>query len=162
MNNIKLIEGEFQSSNFKFAIVASRFNNFIVKHLIDGALDFLTRHDVDPENITIIKVPGSFEIPLATKMAAQYYQYDGIICLGTLIKGETYHFEVLASEVTKGLAQIGLDKKIPIGFGILTTLSTEQAIERAGNKSGNKGVEAASACLEMVNLCSKLNHNSTR
>ena len=162
MNNIKLIEGQLQSGNFKFAIVASRFNNFIVKHLIDGAIDFLTRHNVDPENITIIRVPGSFEIPLATKIAAQSCQYDGIICLGTLIKGDTYHFEILANEVTKGLAQIGLEKEIPIGFGILTTLSTEQAIERAGNKSGNKGVETASACLEMVNLCKRLNHNSTR
>lgn len=156
MNNIKSIEGQFQNENFKFAIIASRFNNFIVKHLIDGAVDFLTRHDVNSENITIIRAPGSFEIPLTTKIAAQSGQYDGIICLGTLIKGETYHFEILANEVTKGLAQIGLEKEIPIGFGILTTLSTEQAIERAGNKSGNKGVEAASACLEMVTLLKKL------
>jgi 6,7-dimethyl-8-ribityllumazine synthase len=153
---MKIIEGKLQNNNFKFAILASRFNDFVVNHLTDGAIDCLTRHGVDKESITVIKVPGSYELPLAAKMAVKSEKYDGIICLGALIKGETHHFDILANEVTKGLAQIGLEFSIPIGFGLLTAYSTEQAIERAGNKAGNKGTEAAMSCLEMLNLKSKI------
>lgn len=156
MLNIKTVEGKLKNENFKFAIIASRFNNFIVNNLISGAVDFLTRHEVKSEDITVIKIPGSFEIPMVAKKLALSKKFDGIICLGAVIKGETHHFEVIANEVTKGIAQIGLDTDVPISYGILTTYTTEQAVERAGNKAGNKGAEAASSCLEMVNLINKL------
>ena len=156
MLNIKCIEGKLKNKNFKFAIIASRFNNFIVNNLIGGAVDFLSRHDVKSEDITIIKVPGSLEIPMVAKKIADSKKYDGIICLGAIIKGETHHFEVIASEVAKGLAQVGLEALVPVSFGILTTYTTEQAVERAGNKAGNKGVEAAASCLEMVDLCKRI------
>ncbi len=150
---IKTIEGTLNNDNYKFAIIASRFNDFIVKHLVNGAIDILRRHNVQEQNIEIIRVPGAFELPKITKLMARTKSIDGIICLGALIKGDTYHFDVLANEVTKGLAQINLDEDIPISFGILTTDNIEQAIERAGSKNGNKGSEAAVVCLEMINLC---------
>lgn len=149
----KLIEGNLVNDNYKFAIIASRFNDFIVKHLISGALDVLTRHKVSETAIEIIKTPGAFEIPKIAKLIANTNKVDGIICLGALIRGDTYHFDVLAHEVTKGLAQVNLETNIPISFGVLTTNSIEQAIERAGSKDGNKGGEAALSCLEMINLC---------
>ena len=154
--SIKTVEGKLIDNNYKFAIVASRFNNFIVKHLIDGALDVLERHNVKREQINIIRTPGAFEIPKIVQIVAQAKKYDGIICLGALIKGDTYHFDVLANEVTKGLAQLNLTSEIPISFGVLTTNNIEQSIERSGSKAGNKGAEAALSCLEMVNLCDML------
>lgn len=148
----KTIEGNLNNDNYKFAIIASRFNDFIVKHLIDGAIDMLKRHGVHEQSIEIIRTPGAFEIPKIAKLVARTKKVDGIICLGVLIRGDTYHFDVLAHEVTKGLAQIDLEENIPVSFGVLTTNSIEQAIERAGSKAGNKGSEAAIACLEMINL----------
>lgn len=150
--SIKTIEGKLVNNNYKFAIIASRFNDFIVSHLIDGAVDILERHNINREQINIIRTPGAFEIPKVTQLVIQTKKYDGIICLGALIKGETYHFDVLANEVTKGLAQLNLTSEIPISFGILTTNNIEQSIERSGSKAGNKGAEAALSCLEMINL----------
>lgn len=154
---IKIIEGKLYNDNYKFAIIASRFNNFIVSHLIDGTIDVLKRHNICEQDIEIIRTPGAFEIPKIAKLVARAKRVDGIICLGALIKGDTYHFDVLAHEVTKGLAQVNMEESVPVSFGILTTDSIEQAIERAGSKSGNKGSEAAIICLEMINLC-KLIH----
>jgi 6,7-dimethyl-8-ribityllumazine synthase len=153
---IKTIEGNLYNDNYKLAIIASRFNDFIVSHLINGAIDILKRHGVREQDIKIIRTPGAFEIPKITKLVAKIKPIDGIICLGALIRGDTYHFDVLAHEVTKGLAQINMEEHVPISFGILTTESIDQAIERSGSKSGNKGCEAAIACLEMINLCKLL------
>lgn len=156
---IKTFEGKLDNNSYKFAIIASRFNDFIVSHLINGAIDILKRHTVFEQDIEIVRVPGVFEIPKIAKLIAKTKRFDGVICLGALIRGDTYHFDVLAHEVTKGLAQINLEENAPISFGILTTDSIEQAIERAGAKSGNKGNEAALACLEMISLCKQINHN---
>lgn len=149
----KNIEGTLVNDNYKFAVIASRVNDFIVKHLISGAIDVLKRHQVCESAIEVIRTPGAFEIPKIVQLIANRHSVDGIICLGALIRGETYHFDVLANEVTKGLAQLNLETSIPISFGVLTTNSIEQAIERAGSKDGNKGSEAALTCLEMINLC---------
>ncbi len=154
--SIKISEGKLINQDYKFAIVASRFNDFIVSHLIDGALDILKRHGVKEEHVNIIRAPGAFELPKITKLVAQSKKFDGVICLGALIKGETYHFDVLSNEVTKGLAQLNLELEVPISFGILTTENIEQSIERAGTKSGNKGAEAAMTCLEMIDLCRQM------
>jgi 6,7-dimethyl-8-ribityllumazine synthase len=156
MTEIKTIEGHLQADGLKFAIVASRFNDLIVRRLIDGAIDFLIRHGADKNNLTLLRVPGAFEIPKAVKFLAQSNNYDGIICLGALIRGDTPHFDLLANETVKGLAHIDLEFKTPIGLGILTTDSIEQAIERAGTKAGNKGAEAANACLEMAQVLKKI------
>jgi 6,7-dimethyl-8-ribityllumazine synthase len=153
MQQIKTFEGKFCNNNYKFAIIASRFNDFIVKHLISGAIDVLKRHDVREEDIEIVRVPGAFEIPKIAKLVAKAKRFDGIICLGAVIRGDTYHFDVIANEVTKGIAQINLAEDVPVIFGVLTTDNIEQAIERAGAKSGNKGGEAAITCLEMISLC---------
>ena len=155
MSEIKIIEGNLQAQGLKFALVAARFNDFIVKQLISGAIDSLCRHGCDKNNLTVVKVPGAFEIPKATKTLANSQQYDGIICLGAVIRGSTPHFDFVANEVMKGLAYIDLEHKTPIGMGILTTDSIEQAVERAGTKAGNKGADAANACLEMVQLLKK-------
>ncbi|MBW2553882.1 MAG: 6,7-dimethyl-8-ribityllumazine synthase [Deltaproteobacteria bacterium] len=136
----------------KFGIVVSRFNDFINKRLLDGALDALSRHGAEDENISIVKVPGSFEIPLMAQKLADSGKYDAIICLGAVIRGATPHFEYISAEVTKGIAKVTLDSGIPVSFGILTTDNIEQAIERAGTKSGNKGWDAALSAIEMVNV----------
>jgi 6,7-dimethyl-8-ribityllumazine synthase len=156
MRTINTIESKFLAQDFKFAIVASRVNNFVVKSLLGGAVDQLKQHDVNCENITIVKVPGSFEMPLAVKQLAQSKKYAGIICIGAIIKGDTYHFELIANETTKGLAQLMLEYELPITLGLITAYNTEQAIARAGTKAGNQGSEAAKACLEMVNLMKAL------
>jgi 6,7-dimethyl-8-ribityllumazine synthase len=156
MHNIQTIEAALNAESFKFALIATRFNDFIVKNLIGGAMDYLRRHNVSKENVTLIRTPGCGELPLTTKVIAQSKKYDGIVCLGAIIKGETHHFDLLTHETTKSLNQLMLEYSIPIGFGIVTTYNLEQAIERAGNKSGNKGSEAAAACLEMVNLIQQL------
>jgi len=132
--------------------VVSRFNDFINKRLLDGALDALSRHGAEDENISIVKVPGSFEIPLMAQKLADSGKYDAIICLGAVIRGATPHFEYISAEVTKGIAKVTLDSGIPVSFGILTTDNIEQAIERAGTKSGNKGWDAALSAIEMVNV----------
>jgi 6,7-dimethyl-8-ribityllumazine synthase len=147
-----LIEGKLDAAGFKFALVVSRFNSFICDRLVEGALDTLKRHGADEANLTLVKVPGAFEIPLVTKKLAASGQYDGLICLGAVIRGGTPHFEYVSAEVSKGVASASLETGVPVAFGVLTTDSVEQAIERAGTKAGNKGSEAAMTAIEMVNL----------
>ena len=149
---MNISEGMLTGKDRKFAIVVSRFNDFITSKLVDGALDCLLRHEVKDEDITLVKVPGAFEIPLAAQKLAESKQYDGVICLGAVIRGATTHYDYVCSEVSKGIAKITLDTGLPVGFGIVTTENIEQAIERAGTKSGNKGYDTAMSVLEMVDL----------
>ena len=156
MNQIKTIEGQLNASGLKFAIVATRFNDFIVDRLVSGAVDYLVRHGASPEDMTIVRIPGAFEMPVVCKKMAASGKYDGIIALGAVIRGGTPHFEFVASEATKGLAMVSLESGLPVGFGLLTTDNIEHAIERAGTKAGNKGVEAAAAVLETVRVLNQL------
>jgi 6,7-dimethyl-8-ribityllumazine synthase len=148
----KTYEGHLDARDLRFALIVSRFNDFITSRLAEGATDALLRHGADPEKIDIIRVPGSFEIPYAALRLAQSGKYDAIICLGAVIRGATPHFEYIASEVAKGIAHTALETGVPTIFGVITTDTIEQAIERAGTKSGNKGWDAALAAMEMVNL----------
>jgi len=148
----KTIEGNLVVSGQQFAIVVSRFNEFINKKLLGGAVDCLTRHGCKEKDIEVVWVPGAFEIPLVAQKLAQQKKYDAVICLGAVIRGATPHFEFVAAEVAKGVAAVSLQTNKPVIFGVLTTDSIEQAIERAGTKSGNKGFEAALSAIEMVNL----------
>jgi 6,7-dimethyl-8-ribityllumazine synthase len=150
-------EGKLNAKGFRFAIVVSRFNSFITERLLEGALDALKRHGAEEKQIAIYKVPGAFEIPLVAKLLAKKKEIDAIICLGTVIKWGTPHFHYVASEVTKGIAQASLEIEKPISFGIITSDNIEQAIERAGTKSGNKGYDAAISAVEMVNLIKENN-----
>jgi 6,7-dimethyl-8-ribityllumazine synthase len=152
----RIVEGNLTAKGFSFGIVASRFNEFITARLVDGALDALRRHGADDDKITVARVPGSFEIPLVAKKMAASRHYDAIICLGTVIRGATPHFEYIAAEVAKGVAMAGLETGVPIAFGVLTTDSIEQAVERAGTKAGNKGFDAACSAIEMANLFREL------
>ena len=149
---MKRLEGQLNAQGMKFALVASRFNDFLVDKLVAGARDCLLRHGADEQDITEIKVPGSFELPFAAQMAAQSGRYDAVICLGAVIRGDTPHFDYIAAEVSKGIAMVGLESEIPVTFGVLTTDNLEQAIERAGAKAGNKGWDAALSAIEMANL----------
>lgn len=148
----KIIEGKIVAKGLKFGIVASRFNDFICGKLIEGSLDALKRSGGDEKNISIVRVPGAFEIPLVAKKLAQSGDFDAIICLGAVIRGATPHFEYISAEVSKGIAAATLDTGIPIAFGVITSDTLEQAIERAGSKSGNKGWDAAISAIEMANL----------
>ncbi|MGH1542236.1 MAG: 6,7-dimethyl-8-ribityllumazine synthase [Arenicella sp.] len=150
------ISGELLGSNQKIALVVSRFNSFIVESLVSGAIDVLTRHNVAESQITVIRVPGAHEIPLTVKAACESGNYDGVVALGAVIRGGTPHFDYVAGECAKGLSQVSLQTGIPVGFGVLTVESIEQAIERAGTKAGNKGAEAALTVVEMINLLRKL------
>jgi 6,7-dimethyl-8-ribityllumazine synthase len=152
----KILEGKISAEGFRFAIIVSRFNDFISSKLADGAMDALRRHGVDEGKVSLIKVPGSFEIPSVAKRLAKSNKYDAIICLGAVIRGATPHFDFIAAEVAKGVASVGLESDIPVTFGVLTTDNLEQAIERAGSKAGNKGWDAAISAIEMVNLFSQL------
>jgi len=152
----RIVEGNLTAKGFSFGIVASRFNEFITARLLDGALDALRRHGADDDKITVARVPGSFEIPLVAKTMAASRHYDAVICLGTVIRGATPHFEYIAGEVAKGVAMAGLETGVPIAFGVLTTDSIEQAVERAGTKAGNKGFDAACSAIEMANLFREL------
>jgi 6,7-dimethyl-8-ribityllumazine synthase len=152
MSDIKTIEGNFSQSMGRFALVVGRWNSFVVEHLVEGAIDTLRRHGIADSQISIIRSPGAFEIPLVCKKAAQSGNYDAIVALGAVIRGGTPHFEYVAGECTKGISQVSLDSGIPIAFGVLTVDSIEQAIERSGTKAGNKGAEAALSALEMVSL----------
>lgn len=156
MYHIKTIEGMMDAKGYKIAVLASRFNDFMVNSLIGGAVDYLVRHGADRENLTIIRIPGAFEMPIVAKKLAASGKYDGIVALGAVIRGATPHFDFVASETTKGLAHVSLEYGIPIGFGLLTTDNMEQAIERSGSKAGNKGVEAASALLETLQVLKQL------
>jgi 6,7-dimethyl-8-ribityllumazine synthase len=155
-DSIKIIEGDLTGKGLRFGIVVSRFNEFISSKLLEGALDCLLRHQTEKKDIEIAWVPGSFEIPVVAQKLAESKKFDAIICLGTLIRGSTSHFDYIASEVSKGIASISLKYNIPAIFGVLTTESIEQAIERAGTKSGNKGFNAAESAIEMANLFKKL------
>ncbi len=148
----KIIEGKLLAEGKNFALVVSRFNDFVTEKLLSGAFDALTRTGAKAENIDIVKVPGAFEIPLAAKKMAQKGRYHAVICLGAVIRGATPHFDYVSAEVSKGIAQVSLESSIPIIFGVVTTDTLEQAIERAGTKSGNKGWSAAMAAVEMANL----------
>jgi len=152
MTTIKTIEGDYQNASARYGIAVARFNSFIVDRLLDGALDALRKHGVMDRDITIVKVPGAYELPLATKMMVSAGEYDGIIALGAVIRGGTPHFDYVAGECVKGLSQVGLDAGLPVTFGVLTVDTIEQAIERAGTKAGNKGAEAAMTAIEMVSL----------
>lgn len=156
MSKIKTIEGEYSGASANYAIVVSRFNEFIVNSLQDGAINCLSRHGVPDSAITIIKVPGAFELPLAAQKAAQTEQYDAIIALGAVIRGSTPHFDYVCTECSRGLNQVSLEFEIPVAFGVLTVDTIEQAIERAGTKAGNKGADAAMTALEMISLMRKL------
>ena len=149
---MRKIEGNLVAKDMKFGIVAARFNEFIVSKLISGAEDALLRHGADSDNITLAWVPGAFEIPFAAKQMAHSGKYDAVICLGTVIRGSTSHYDYVCNEVSKGVASIGLESGVPVLFGVLTTENIEQAIERAGTKAGNKGYECAVGAIEMVNL----------
>lgn len=148
----KIFEGKLIGKDKKICVVVARFNDFITKHLLEGALDTLIRHEVEPKNIDVVWVPGSFEIPFVCKKIALTKKYDGIIALGAIIKGDTSHNEYIATEVTKGIAQVMLETMLPISYGIITSDNLEQAIERAGTKLGNKGAQAALTLLELINL----------
>lgn len=148
----KVIEGNLIGTGLKIGIVAGRFNEFITGKLLDGAMDALKRHGVEEENVTVLWVPGAFEIPLAAKKLANKGEYDAIITLGAVIRGATPHFDYVSNEVAKGVAQASMDSGVPIAFGVLTTDTIEQAIERAGTKAGNKGFDAAVTAIEMGNL----------
>ncbi|MBW2598651.1 MAG: 6,7-dimethyl-8-ribityllumazine synthase [Deltaproteobacteria bacterium] len=148
----KIIEGKIVAKGLRFGIVASRFNDFICGKLIEGALDALKRSGGDEKDISIVRVPGAFEIPLAAKKLAKSGSFDAIICLGAVIRGATPHFEYISSEVSKGIALVALETETPVAFGIITSDTIEQAIERAGTKSGNKGWDAAISAIEMANL----------
>jgi len=156
MTDIRTLEGDFVATDARFAIVASRFNSFIVESLIAGAVDMLRRHGVKDASIDLVRVPGAFEMPLAAQRLAASKRYEGIIALGAVIRGSTPHFDYVAGECTKGLAMVSLQHSIPVGFGVLTTDTIEQAVERAGTKAGNKGAEAALSVLEMVSLLRRL------
>ena len=148
----KVLEGNIAAEGFRFAVVVSRFNDFISSKLVEGALDALVRHGAVDGDITLVKVPGAFEIPFAAKQLVRCGRFDAVICLGAVIRGSTPHFDYVAAEMSKGIAQVGLDGDVPVSFGVLTTDDLEQAIERAGSKAGNKGWDAAMAAMEMVQL----------
>ena len=148
----EIYQGNLIGTGLKVGIIVSRFNEFKTSKLLSGALDALERHGVNDQDIDVAWVPGAFEIPFVAKRLSQTGQYDAVICLGAVIRGATPHFEYVAAEVSKGIANVALESNVPITFGVLTTENLEQAIERAGSKSGNKGYEAAVAAIEMVNL----------
>lgn len=153
---VKIIEGSLTAKGKRFGVVASRFNDFITKELISGCLDTLKRHGGDEDGVTVAWVPGAFEIPLAAQSMANSKDYDAIICLGTVIRGATPHFEYISAEVSKGIARVSQETGIPVIFGIITADTIEQAIERAGAKDGNKGRDAAVSAIEMVNLLPRI------
>jgi len=146
------ISGKLDAGNRRFAIVASRFNDFITGRLVEGAMDCILRHGASEENVTVVRVPGAFELPLAASKLAKSGRYEAVICLGAVIRGATPHFDYVASEASKGIAQVSLSTGVPVIFGVLTTESIEQAVERAGSKSGNKGWDAALSAIEMCSL----------
>jgi len=153
---VKTIEGNLIAKGKKFGIIASRFNDFITKELVSGCMDTLTRHGANNEDLSITWVPGAFEIPLVAQRLAKAKSYDALICLGTVIRGSTPHFDYIASEVAKGVAKVSLDSGFPVIFGIITADTIEQAVERAGTKEGNKGRDAAMSAIEMANLLPQL------
>jgi len=148
----KIIEGKLDAKGLRVGLLVSRFNSFVSDRLVEGAIDALLRHGGEKDDISVVRVPGAFEIPPAAKQMADSGRYDAIVCLGAVIRGATPHFEYVSAEVTKGVASVSIDSGIPVAFGVLTTDTIEQAIERAGSKAGNKGFDAAVAAIEMANL----------
>ena len=153
---MKTVEGQLTARGLKVAMVVARFNEFITSKLLGGAVDCLVRHEANEDDITVAWVPGAFEIPLAAKKLAESGKYDAVICLGAVIRGATPHFDYVCAEASKGIAQVSLQTGVPVAFGVLTTENIQQAVERAGTKAGNKGVDAAMAAMEMVNLLKQL------
>ena len=147
---MRIVKGNLTAKGLKVAIVVARFNEFISSKLLSGALDCLERHEAEPDNITVVWVPGAFEVPVTAKKLAASGKYDGIICLGAVIRGATPHFDYVCAEASKGIAQVSLEYKLPVAFGILTTENIQQAVERAGTKAGNKGTDCAMAVMEMA------------
>jgi 6,7-dimethyl-8-ribityllumazine synthase len=156
MTTLKTIEADLLARDIRVAIVAARFNDFVVAKLVDGAVDALLRHGASEKNLELVRVPGAFDMPLVVRRLAQSKRYDAIVALGAVIKGETAHFDYVAGECASGVARAALDSGVPVGFGVLTCETFEQAIDRAGGKAGNKGAEAALAALEMSNLLKRL------
>jgi 6,7-dimethyl-8-ribityllumazine synthase len=156
MENIRVIEGDLQARDLKFAIVASRFNDFVVDRLVKGAIDALRRHGASDAQIDIVRVPGAFEMPPVVRKLAVSRRYDAIVALGAVVRGDTPHFQYVAGECASGIARVASDTGVPVGFGVLTVDTVEQAIDRAGGKSGNKGADAALAALELANLLRRL------
>jgi len=152
----RVMEGQLSATGLRVAIVVSRFNSFITERLLAGAMDALVRHGADPDTIDIIKVPGSWEVPLAAGELARQHRYDAVICLSAVIRGETPHFDYVAAEAAKGIAHVAAETGVPVAFGVLTTNTLEQAIDRAGAKGGNKGFDAALTAMEMANLLRQL------
>ena len=153
---VKIIQGNLTAVDKRFAIVASRYNELIVNKLLDGAMDCLARHEVNEDNVVIFRVPGAYDIPLVSKKTAASGSYNAVICLGAVIRGDTPHFDYVAAETSKGIAKASLETGIPIIFGVITTDTIEQAVERAGTTSGNRGFDAALAAIEMSNLMDKI------
>lgn len=149
---MKTLEGKLTAKNMKIAIVVARFNEFITSKLLSGCIDCLIRHEAADEDLTVAWVPGAFEIPMAAKKLAESGKYDAVICLGAVIRGATPHFDYVCSEASKGIAQVSMQTGVPVAFGVLTTENIQQAVERAGTKAGNKGVDCAMTAMEMVNL----------
>ena len=156
MSDIKIIEGDFRQCSGRYALVVGRFNGFVVESLVEGAIDTLRRHGIADDDITIVRVPGAYEMPLAVKRVAETGDYSAIIALGAVIRGGTPHFEYVAGECVKGVGAVSLESGIPVAFGVLTVDSIEQAIERSGTKAGNKGAEAALSAIEMVSVIKQL------
>jgi 6,7-dimethyl-8-ribityllumazine synthase len=156
MEHPRIIEGDLQARDLRFAILASRFNEFVVDRLVQGALDLLRRHGVSEKQIDIVRVPGAFDMPVVARKLAVSRRYDAIVALGAVIRGETSHFDYVAGECASGLARVSSDTGIPVAFGVLTTENTEQAVDRAGGKAGNKGADAAASAIELVNLLRRL------
>lgn len=149
---MKTLEGKLTAKNMKIAIVVARFNEFITSKLLSGCIDCLIRHEAADEDLTVTWVPGAFEIPMAAKKLAESGKYDAVICLGAVIRGATPHFDYVCAEASKGIAQVSMQTGVPVAFGVLTTENIQQAVERAGTKAGNKGVDCAMTAMEMVNL----------
>ena len=148
----KIIEGKLDAQGLKVALLVSRFNSFVSDRLVEGAIDALLRHGAEKEDVVVVRVPGAFEIPPAAKQLADSGRFDAVVCLGAVIRGSTPHFDYVSAEVSKGVASVSMDSGIPVTFGVLTTDTLEQAIERAGSKAGNKGFDATLAAIEMANL----------
>jgi len=156
MYHIRTIEGKMEATGLKIAIVATRFNDFMVDRLVGGAVDYLVRHGASREDLSLIRIPGAFEMPVVCQRLAASGQYHGVLALGAVIRGATPHFDYVSAEASKGLAHVALETGVPVGFGLLTTDNLEQAIERSGSKAGNKGVEAASALLETIRVLEQI------
>jgi len=152
MDNIRVIEGDLQARDYRFAVLASRFNEFVVDALVKGAVDALRRHGASDKQVEIVRVPGAYDMPLVARKLAQSRRYDAIVTVGAVIRGQTAHFDYVAGECASGLARVSAETGVPVAFGVLTTDTAEQAMDRAGGKAGNKGAEAAASAIEMINL----------